>query len=144
MAKTTPPRVFFDTNVLYSGLHSPSGVPAQVITLHSTGKIRMVVSAFVLAELIRTVHRKLPERLQYLRRFLSGSRPEVVPNPARPELHPYDEFVNPKDAPIMAAAVAANVDYLVSGDGRFIEEASRVPGAPPVVTPRQLLDKMSQ
>ena len=143
MAKTTPPKVFFDANVLYSGLHSPAGAPAQVIALHSTGKIRMVLSALVLSELIRTVQRKLPERLLDLHRFLSGSRPEVMPNPTRQDLHAYEELVNPKDAPIIAAAMAANVDYLVSGDSRFIEETRRVPGAPLVVTPRQLLDHVS-
>lgn len=144
MAKTIRPRVFFDTNVLYSALHSPSGAPAEVVALHANGRIDMVVSNLVLIEVVRTVRHKLPLRLEDLRRFLAGSPPEVVPNPSLHELRAVRKVVNPKDAPIIAAAMNARVDYLVSGDRAFIAEAQRVLGAPPTMTPRQLLDELTQ
>lgn len=144
MAKTIRPRVFFDANVLYSALHSPSGAPAEAVALHANGRIDMVVSNLVLTELVRTVRLKLPLHLEDLRRFLAGSPPEVVPNPSLQELRAVRKVVNPKDAPIIAAALTARVDYLLTGDRTFIAEARRLPATPPIMTPREFIEEFTK
>jgi predicted nucleic acid-binding protein len=43
MAKAKP-RPFVDTNVLFSGLYSPSGAPATILERHVRGDLTMVIS----------------------------------------------------------------------------------------------------
>ena len=77
------PRPFVDTNVLYSGLYSSRGAPAELLKRHADGKLTIVISRQVLEELVRTVpptwlpdHRKrfairlLDQRLRWLKRQL--------------------------------------------------------------------------
>src|SRR6266540_2288592 len=55
------PRPFVDTNVLYSGLYSSRGAPAELLKRHADGKLTIVISRQVLEELVRTVRNKAPQ-----------------------------------------------------------------------------------
>ena len=142
MAAADRPRVFLDTNVLVSALYSADGPPGAILRLHVDERITIVVSQLVLDELIRAIRRKLPDTLPALRTFLVNAPPQVVPDPAAADLDRLGGAVNPDDAPVLAAAVNAGADYLVSGDVAFLREARRLETSVALVTPRELLGRL--
>ena len=142
MSEETP-RVFLDTNVLFSGLRTPGGKPHRILEAATGGSIQAVVSAGVLGELVRNIRRKAPDRLAALELFLTGTPLEVAPEPSPQEAEPWSRAALGSDAPIVAAAVLSEVDYFCTGDRRLLDKASLMERAGLcVVTPGELLDKL--
>jgi len=142
MAAADRPRVFLDTNVLVSALYSADGPPGAILRLHVDERITIVVSQLVVDELIRAIRRKFPDALPLLREFLLNTPPEVVPDPTGEEIQTFAGGVNRSDAPLLAAAVMAGVDYLATGDSAFLREARRLKTSVALVTPRELLGRL--
>ncbi len=135
-------RVFLDTNVLFSGLHSQGGPPGEILNLYVRGEITVVISRQVLEELVVTIREKLPRAIPVLERLLTGVPPEVVGNPPLAELARARGVINPADAPILAAAMVARPDVFVTGNTRhFLDnpEVARVSGLR-IMTPAQFMD----
>ena len=142
MGAADRPRVFLDTNALLSALYSASGPPGAILRLHVDERITIVVSQLVLEELIRAIQRKLPAALPHFRELLLNAPPEIVPDPTAEEIQEFARGVNRSDAPLLAAAVMAGVDYLATGDSAFLREARRLKTSVALVTPRELLGRL--
>jgi uncharacterized protein len=138
-----PPRVFLDSNVIFSGLHSPGGAPGAVLKLMLDRKIKVVISRQILEEVVRTFKKKLPAALPALNRFFLNSPLEVVGDPSPDEFLRLAETLKEGDASILAAAVAANPDFFVTGDCHFLDnpQLKRKSGLV-ICTPAQLLEGM--
>lgn len=141
MATSKRPRVFLDTNVVISGLYSPNGTPARILHLHSINRIRAVVSQLVIDESIRTAQIKLPVALFALHSWLTKEPPEIVAEPPDAAIEAMIAVVPFEDAAILAAALASQVDYLVTGDRTFLREACKAQTAVAVLSPREFLDQ---
>jgi putative PIN family toxin of toxin-antitoxin system len=115
------PRVFLDSNVIFSGLYSHEGAPGIILEHFVRGNISVVVSQQVLEEVIRTVKEKLPDSLPALRRLLVNTPPEVAADPELPDVKRWTKKLHLGDAAILAAAIAAQPDYFITGDRHFIE-----------------------
>lgn len=136
----TRPRVFLDSNVIFSGLYSPQGAPGTILEHFIRGRISVVVSPQVLEEVIRTIKEKLPEALLALRRLLLNIPPEVRADPPLDEIERWAGKIPAADAAILAAAVAAQPDYFVTGDNHFLENPDLAEEAGlRIVTPSQLV-----
>jgi predicted nucleic acid-binding protein len=143
MVSEDSPRVFLDTNVLFSGLRTPGGKPHRILEAATAGGIRAVVSGGVLVELFRNMRRKAPAQLPNLERFLTETPLEVIPEPAAEHTEPWSQAGLGSDAPIVAAAVLAEVDYFCTGDQRLLAKASLMERTGlAVVTPAELLEKL--
>jgi len=141
MARRPKPRIFLDTNVIFSALYSPTGPPADILRLHIDGKIRIVVSPQVLEELARAITAKLPAAASAVQALLLNAPPEVVPDPSPGDVKRWTRLVNPVDAPIIAAAVQTGADYLITGDAGFLAKASEIEKRGiTVLSPRQFID----
>lgn len=114
-------RAFLDSNVLFSGLRSGTGPPGAVIEQAARGGFSPVVSRQVLEEVVRVVAAKLPEALPSLHALLLNMPLEVCEDPEQGAVAVWARMVGKDDAPIAAAAAAAEVDCLVSGDGHFLK-----------------------
>ena len=139
------PRVFLDSNVIFSGIYSSEGAPGIILEHFVEGRLRVVISQQVLEEVVRTVKEKLPHALPALRRLLVSIPPEIRNDPSPEEVARWAEVIQIEDASILAAAVAAQPDYLVTGDKHFfenlgIEEKSGLN----VVTPAQFLECLQE
>jgi len=143
MVSEDTPRVFLDTNVLFSGLRTPGGKPHRILEAATTGDIQAVVSGGVLVELLRNMRRKAPAMLAGLELFLRSTPLEIVPEPSPQDTAPWSQAGLGTDAPIVAAAVLAEVDYFCTGDRRLLEKASIMERAGLcVVAPGDLLQKL--
>ena len=143
MVSRPKPRVFLDTNVLFSGLRTRGGNPHRILEAATVGNIQAVVSGGVLVELIRNMRRKAPSQLAELERFLTATDLEVVPEPSARDTEPWSRAGLGSDAPVVAAAALAEVDYFCTGDRRLLGKASAVTKAGlRVVTPGELVEAL--
>jgi predicted nucleic acid-binding protein len=113
-------RVFVDTNVLFSGLHSPRGGPARILDAGVTGSIDVVVSTDVLVELSKTVRSKAPQLLSGVSFFLTRAGVEVRDDPPEADVSGLRDVGFGSDAAIVAAAAQADVDHFCTGDRRLL------------------------
>ena len=112
------PRPFLDTNVLFSGFYRAGGPPSTILQHHIEGTITIVISRQVLEELVATVRAKKPDVLLQLEAFLTNSPPEICADPTPAEVRAVRQWINPVDAPILAAAIRSRADCLVTGNTR--------------------------
>jgi predicted nucleic acid-binding protein len=138
------PRVFLDTNVLFSALRTPGGKPRRVLQCATEGIVQGTVSQVVLGELARNLRRKAPHLMRELEQLLTAATLEVVPEARDEEITRWRDAGLGTDAPIVAAAVLAEVDYFCTGDRRLLEKASLMQQAGLcVVAPGDLLEKLA-
>ena len=117
------PRVFLDTSALIAGLVSPRGASNLILSLAEAGVITLVVSEEVLIEAERNLRARLPKAIPEYQRFLATCPIERAGPPTGAEVAAAAEIIHPKDAPILAAAMALRVDYLVTLDRKhFLDD----------------------
>lgn len=131
-------KVVLDTNVLVSGLISPSGPPGEILRLLETGLIVPCLSEGILGE-YRNVLTRPEFQFSVFKIASLLQRFEAVGELVIAELLPGD-FPDPKDAPFLEAALAAHADFLVTGNLRHFPERLRQGVA--VVSPRGFLEAL--
>jgi putative PIN family toxin of toxin-antitoxin system len=134
-------KAVLDTNVLISGVIS-TGVPHEVVVKGFEGKYEIVVSIETLTEFRKTLL-KYPERfhmdeeevqqeVETIRYFAEFVDPIE-------DIHAVDD--DPDDDKFLEAAVAGNVEYIVSGDGHLLDlDAFR---GIPIVDPRTFYERLT-
>lgn len=136
-------RVILDTNILIGALITKGTPPDKLYRAWLRGELELVTSTAQLAELTNVLARP---RLQ---EFLDADEASVIvqniatralilDEPPRVDLSP-----DPKDNPILAAAIAGRVDLIVSGDKKHMLALREVEGIP-VVTAREALERIRQ
>ena len=124
-------RVLVDTNVLISAFLFPNSTPARALAL-VLDEHRLVLSRWVIDELHEVVERKWPDRGPALEEFFLELDYDLA-EPGDPSV----PISDPKDQPILDAAIAATADVIVSGDKHFLKlELDR----PQILTARGFLD----
>lgn len=132
-------RIFLDANVIFSGLYSPSGPCAAILRAHIAGDVHVVVSRQVLDEVIRTLKRKQSALLGRFYVVLEQFPFEVQPDPPASAVDRLAVLISPPDAPILAAAIAADVDALVTGNTRHFTPKVAAKSGLRIVTPAQFV-----
>lgn len=115
-------RVFLDTNVLVSGF-ATRGLSADVVRL-VLAEHALLTSDNVLAETRRVLRDKLGVPANTVRdidRLLR--RHHVEPTP---EADPPVPVRDPDDEPVLAAAIAARADILVTGDNDLLDIGNQI------------------
>lgn len=138
-----PPLVFLDSNVIFSGLHTPGGPPGSVLRHMLDGRITVIVSQQILEEVVRTFKKKLPRALPALSEFLLSSPLEVIRDPGPEEVLRWTDMLNEGDASILAAAITSNPAFFVTGDSNFLNNSllKRKSGLV-ICSPSQLLENL--
>lgn len=133
-------RVFLDTSALIAGTISPTGAAREVLRLAEARLIELVVSRQVLTEADRNLAAKLPAMLDEYHTLLEQLDPVIVEDPTREAIREAAGVIHRNDAPILAAAKQAAVDYLVTWNTRDFLTAKVRTWAPfPVMTPGEFL-----
>ena len=116
-------RVFLDANIFVAAAASSQGGSA------------------LLLEAERNIRRKLaPQVLKRFHRLLEESPLLIVPAPSDEQAARCHSLIDPKDAPILAAALSSKSDFLVTLDRKdFMSEKMRNASFPiKILTPRDL------
>jgi predicted nucleic acid-binding protein len=108
-------RVFLDANVLFTAAHNPGGRAAAIVRLGRGGARTLVTSPHALEEARRNLRLKYPAAAADLERLVAVLA--IVPEaPSGDVARALEQGLPLKDAPILAAAVHAGCDVLVTGD----------------------------
>lgn len=131
-------RVLLDTNVLISAFLF-GGVPRQILLLAGVGTYDLVTTASIVMEFERV----LLEKFGFRATLVTALRTEVestttlAPTTDRPGV-----LDDPVDDEILAAAVAGNTDFIVSGD-RHLLRLESYEGID-VLTPREFIEWLDE
>ena len=120
-------RVVLDANVLVSGLAYPKGIPGQIVNAWLTGSLAVVLSRYILDEMVRALprvpaNRRTPEEIRDLAEGFLGLAQVVVPDS---EIEP--ALRDPGDQQILGTLRASRADYLITGDKDLLALADRYP-----------------
>ncbi len=138
-------QVFLDSNVIIAGLISSTGASAAIRNLGEAGHIRIVISQHVLTEMDRVIQTKFSDRFPHLidqfRTFMQNVAPFLTEDPTPARVREAGAVItDPADAPILAAAKLASVDYLVTLDVRHFHTPRVRAYLPiPILTPAEFL-----
>ena len=103
-----------DTNILVSGLLTPTGPPARLVDLAQREEIRLLYDDRMFREYSQVLQRPRfgfsPAAVQVFLEFLRTDGEHVVARPLRPI------GTDPSDQPFLEVAVSARADLLVTGN----------------------------
>lgn len=140
-------RAVLDSSVLISAFLTPAGAPGQVLDAAERGVFLLCLSPEIIAETAGRLlgKTKLRERYGYQSEHVEAFCDGLAGVALLATELPVARFVpdDPKDDMIVATAVAAKADYLVTGDRRHLLKLGSHDGIR-MVTPRQLLDALAQ
>ena len=126
------PRVFVDADVLFAGAASPSEQDASltVLRLGELTLVEAITSEQVIDEVERNLAAKLPQALPAFRLLVYRCL-HVVETPRPADLMAYAGLADPKDLPILVAALREACPWLVTFNVRHFQ-----PGHPEVMVLR--------
>ncbi len=124
-------RVVLDTNVIVSGIAYPMSIPGRIVGEWKQGTISVILARYILDEAVRSLPRLLRGSLSLdeIRELVDSLvfiaevvEPATVEEPA---------LRDEADLPILGTLLAAQADYLITGDKDLLALADRYP----IVTP---------
>jgi putative PIN family toxin of toxin-antitoxin system len=126
-------RIVLDTNVLVSGLAYPGSVPGRIVTAWRQGGLKVVLSRYILDELVRVLPRlprisMTPVEIRDLAESFMFLADMVEPKGACDV-----NLRDPADQPVLLTLIAAKADYLVTGDKDLLALVSQYS----IVTPAE-------
>ena len=108
-------RIMLDTNIFVSMIFFPS-TQTRELAKRLTDSHQIIVCDYVVEELRIVTDRKFSGKRNDIDRFFF----ELVYTPKMVDLDDLPEIRDPKDSPILAAAVMEDVDVFVTGDKDFL------------------------
>jgi len=111
------PRAIIDASVLIPAAISARGTSRDLLNAGSRGLIVLLVSQDVLNEVERNLYRKAPRAV---RAFWEQRDHLVLVELMDEQVAEVARFIEPKDAHVVAGAILARADFLVSFDRRHL------------------------
>ena len=128
-------RVMIDTNVLISALLFPNE-RMNALIYAITQKHQLVLSSYVVEELLAVTRRKFPQKTGIVDTLLSALPYELAYTPQEMEAGLF-EIRDEKDYPVLYSAITEDVDILITGDRDFLDiDIER----PEIFTPAQFME----
>ncbi len=118
-------RIFIDSSVFFSAVYSSTGASREILKQAMRHKITIVMSSLVLEEVEKNLKESASSTVPFFKQFLAFL-PYSLSDPTKKEIEDAALCVVLKDAPILAAARKANVDYLVTLDRKRFVGVSKV------------------
>ena len=135
-------RVFIDSSVCFAAVLSTTGGSFRVFReAHSRG-IVLIVSPYVIEEVIRSLQEKYPGVEESFHSFFLHFPMTIARNPSRRTVQKYLHLLPPEDAPILAAAVIAKATHLLTLDRKhFLVPLKKVALPVEVLTPGDFIQR---
>ena len=121
-------RIMIDTNIFISAALFPKGRAAEALYKAMVSPYQPVVCDYVIDELHRKFQEKFPERTTELEAFLYSALPafEIVTTPDE-AIEAESKIRDPKDRPILRAALNTGADLFLTSDKDFLESSVEDP-----------------
>lgn len=132
-------KILIDTNVLISAALNSSGTPFKAFVKAVSLPNQGVICEQNIDELRRIFNKKFPDKLRALDTFLAYSMLTLQVVPIPESGYESEKQVRDKDdRTILRAAIAADVDLIITGDKDLLEADL---DSPEVLTPAQFIEK---
>ena len=129
-------RIMVDTNILISALLFP-GKQMNNLFQKITTEHQLVLSSYIVEELLNVIHRKFESKVEVVDTFLSQLSYELVYTPKKPKPGLFD-IRDKGDYPVLYSAVTEGIDVFITGDRDFDSlELER----PEILSPAEFLEK---
>lgn len=138
------PRIFLDASVFIAAAGSADGGSAYILRACAKGILTPVASQIVLQEAERNIHKKLGrDALANYYLLLGKLDIQLTQDPSILEITTQSEYIHPKDAHVLAAALKGNVQFLITLDRKhfFTEKIQIARFAFEIMTPADFLKK---
>jgi len=106
------------------------------------GLFKVVISERVLEECERNLRRKLLTSLPIFQKILIAINPEIVSQPSISEVVKWAAIIDPKDAPILTAALQVNVNRLLTLNTKHFTPDVSVQSRLIIQTPSQFIQEV--
>ncbi len=129
-----------DTNILVSGTVTASTPPGQILNAWHDGQFELVISTQILDELERTLQKPYFQNhltTQAINNYIDLLQNEATIIPVTTKVQ--GVATHPEDDLILAIAVSAKADYLVTGDGPLLTKVGNSYQGITLVTPKDFL-----
>ena len=135
-------KILFDSNVLFPAWFYLNGVCAKAFNKAVNDKnFSVVVCTYTLEEFLRNCNKKFPLEMPKIQKFLyyALKKIELIRTPLESEKVTEEEFIRDiDDRAILRAAIAADVDIIITGDKDFLESGLV---KPKIMTPAEFVNK---
>lgn len=131
-------KIVFDTNILISVLLIPKSNAGNILKLWREEKFDLMISDFILAEMKKVLHYpKIKKRLQWEDEKINHSIDLFSFYAKHTDIKGISVEVakDQNDAPILATYIAAQTDYLVTGDNDLLSLSKSYS----IITPTEFL-----
>lgn len=117
-------RVMIDTNIFISAALFPKGTAAQALYKAMMPPYQPVICDYVIDEVHRKFQEKFPDKTIELEAFFFTAIPvfSIVTTPEEAVVAE-SQIRDPKDRPILRAALNAGADLFLTGDKDFLESS---------------------
>ena len=109
-------KIMIDSNIIVSAVYNPNSNPAKAVTL-TWEQHSLILCNHIIDECYDVLNRKFPQHIPVLDELLNTMVYETVIAPRSPQ----SLIADPKDAPILNAAILHEVDVIISGDKHFLQ-----------------------
>ena len=117
-------RVFIDANILISGLCF-DGPPRRLLLAAHNRQIALILAEYVIREAEAVITKKMPDRKADFKDLIELLPFESISLPSKMMVLRHRKYVTrDEDAAVLASAVLADADYVVSGDKQFNNKAT--------------------
>jgi uncharacterized protein len=121
-------RVMLDTNIIISAALFPRGRAAAAYMKALQYPYEPIVCDYVVDELHRKFAQKFPDKVVELEAFLFSSLSVIKQVETSKEAVAAEKYIrDPKDRPILRAALNAHADLFLTGDKDFLESSIEDP-----------------
>jgi len=128
--------LFFDASCLIAAAGSPTGGSGFLLSLCIRRLLRSAISQAVLAEAERNIQTKLmPQALGVYHDLLQSAPLTIAPIPHVPSVAAWLQFVNTKDAHVVASTLTVKAPYLLTLDQQLGDEVNRAALSIEAITP---------
>lgn len=132
-------KVMIDTNIFISAALFPKGRAAEALMKALAWPYQPVTCDYVVDELHRKFREKFPDRMTELEAFLYSALSMIrVVSVPEDMIEAESKIRDPKDRPILRAALSANADLFLTGDKDFLESSVENPH---VISVAEFLDR---
>src|SRR3989344_1783129 len=134
-------RVFLDTSALLAGFNSPTGAAGVIVAACFSKDITPIISPQIIEEAERNISAKFPKLADAWSSFLL-IQPRITKPPSLEQVRAAYELLPTNDAPILASALAARPDALVTWNTKHFLRPRVVAAVDfPILIPGDFLQK---
>lgn len=114
-------KIFIDACCFFAGFASPNGGSALILQFAQAGKLRAVTNETTVEEAFRNLQKKKGDEIAaFFLAFLRKKHIEIMPAPSPGEENQWQKDTHMKDAHVLASALSASVDCVVSLDKKHL------------------------